>query len=159
MGILRPRNTVKQGRTQNDKSTLFYPPTRGGLFLIWTRPSFFCPFLTFPIFPGFPRFVRGLFGGFSRCVLFLFLGLLTAPTRNSPERVRGTIWTFPEKSEKPLGLETPRGLASANQNSSPEKAHKHKETTPKIGPQTPPPQTLKPPPLKFFMHCTKMTPA
>ena len=39
---------------------------------------------------------------------FLFLGLLRAPTRNSPERVRDTIWTFPEKSGKPPGLETPR---------------------------------------------------
>ena len=40
--------------------------------------------------------------GFSRFVLFLFLGLLRAPTRNSPERVRDTIWTFPEKSGKLL---------------------------------------------------------
>ena len=46
--------------------------------------------------------------GFSRFVLFLFLGLLRAPTRNSPERVRDTIWTFPEKSGKHPGLETPR---------------------------------------------------
>ena len=46
--------------------------------------------------------------GFSRFVLFLFLGLLRAPTRNSPERVRDTIWTFPEKSGKNPGLETPR---------------------------------------------------
>ena len=45
--------------------------------------------------------------GFSRFVLFLFLGLLRAPTRNSPERVRDTIWTFPEKSGKHPGLETP----------------------------------------------------
>ena len=28
--------------------------------------------------------------------------------RNSPERVRDTIWTFPEKSGKPPGLETLR---------------------------------------------------
>ena len=41
-------------------------------------------------------------------VLFLFLGLLSAPTRNSPERVRDTIWTIPEKSGKHPGLETPR---------------------------------------------------
>ena len=46
--------------------------------------------------------------GFSRFVLFLFLGLLRAPTRNSPERVRDTIWTFPEKSGKPPSLETPQ---------------------------------------------------
>ena len=31
-----------------------------------------------------------------------------SPTRSSPERVRDTIWTFPEKSGKPPGLETPR---------------------------------------------------
>ena len=46
--------------------------------------------------------------GFSRFALFLFLGLLRAPTRNSPERVRDTIWTFPKKSGKRPGLETPR---------------------------------------------------
>ena len=44
--------------------------------------------------------------GFSRCVLFL--GLVRAPTRSSPERVRDTIWTFPEQSRKPPSLETPR---------------------------------------------------
>ena len=60
---------------------------------------FFCPFWDFPDFS-----VRG----FSRLVLFLFLGLLRAPTRNSPERVRDTIWTFPGKSGKHPGLETPR---------------------------------------------------
>ena len=49
--------------------------------------------------------------GFSRLVLFLFLGLLRAPTRNSPERVRDTIWTFPERSvgNTPVWtMETPR---------------------------------------------------
>ena len=46
--------------------------------------------------------------GFSRFVPFRFLGLLRAPTRNSPERVRDTIWTFPKKSGKHPGLETPR---------------------------------------------------
>ena len=79
---------------------------RGG-FPIWTCPSFFvlfCPFGTFPgIFPICPGTLRG----FSRLVLFLFLGLLSAPTRNSPESVRDTIWTFPEKSGKHPGLETP----------------------------------------------------
>ena len=39
--------------------------------------------------------------GFSRFVPFLFLGLLRAPTRNSPERVRDTIWTFPKKVGNP----------------------------------------------------------
>ena len=65
----------------------------------------FCPFGTFlGIFP----ICSGTLRGFSRLVLFLFLGLLRAPTRNSPERVRDTIWTFPEKSGKHPGLETPR---------------------------------------------------
>ena len=80
--------------------------SRSGLVLPFL--SFFVLFGTFPIFLGFSRFVRGLVRGFSRFVLFLFLGLLRAPTRNSPERVRDTIWTFPEKSGKHPGLETPR---------------------------------------------------
>ena len=46
--------------------------------------------------------------GFSRFVLFLFLDLLRAPARNSPERVRDTIWIFPEKSGKPPGLASPK---------------------------------------------------
>ena len=67
----------------------------------------------FPICSGMAR-------GFSRFVPFLFFGLLRAPTGNSPERVRDTIWTFPEKCGKPPGLETPRfslsqgSLANAN---------------------------------------------
>ena len=83
---------------------------RGG-FPIWTCPSFsflFCPLWDFPDFSGIFRICSGTLRGFSRFVLFLFLGLLRAPTRNSPERVRDTIWTFPEKSGKPPGLETPR---------------------------------------------------
>ena len=66
----------------------------------------FCPFLSFL---GLSRFFRDFpdllwdGSGFSRFVPFLFLGLLRAPTRNSPERVRDTIWTFPEKK-----WETPR---------------------------------------------------
>ena len=85
--------------------------SRSGLVLPFL--SFFvllCPFGTFPgIFPICPGTLRG----FSRLVLFLFLGLLSAPTRNSPERVPDTIWTIPEKSGKPPGLEIP-GLASLN---------------------------------------------
>ena len=75
-----------------------------GGFPIWTCPSFFvrfCPFLGLSqCFPGFSRLVRG----FSRFVLSLFLGLSTAPTRSSLERVRDTIRAFPEKSGKPPGL-------------------------------------------------------
>ena len=80
--------------------------SRSGLVLPFL--SFFVLFGTFPIFLGFSRFARGMVRGFSRLVLFLFLGLLRAPTRNSPERVRDTIWTFPEKSGKHPGLETPQ---------------------------------------------------
>ena len=81
-----------------------------GVFPIWTCPSFFvlfCPFWDFPDFSGIFPICSGTVRGFSRFVLFFFLGLLRAPTRNSPERVRDTIWTFPEKSGKPPGLETP----------------------------------------------------
>ena len=59
----------------------------------------FCPFLSFL---GLSRFsgifpIYGMVRRFSRVVLFLFLGLWRAPTRNSPERVRDTIWPFPKK--------------------------------------------------------------
>ena len=74
----------------------------------YSNLSFFVLFGTFPIFGGFSDLSGDLFWGFARLVLFLFLGLSAAPTRNSPERVRDTIWTFPEKSGKPPGLETPR---------------------------------------------------
>ena len=78
--------------------------SRSGL----VRPSFFVLFCPFGTFPGIFPICSGMVWGFSRFVLFLFLGLLRAPTRNSPERVRDTIWTFPEKSGKHPGLETPR---------------------------------------------------
>ena len=68
----------------------------------------FCPFWDFPDFSGIFPICSGMVRGFSRFVLFLFLGLLRAPTRNSPERLRDTIWTFPEKSGKHPGLEPPR---------------------------------------------------
>ena len=79
--------------------------------------SFFVLFLSFFwTFP--PIFLHGIFPicsgtlrGFARFVLFLFLGLLRAPTRNSPERVRDTICTFSEKSGKPPVWKPP-GLAS-----------------------------------------------
>ena len=71
----------------------------------------FCPFLSFlglsRFFWDFPDLLGDGLGIFP-IVLFLFLGLLRAPTRNSPERVRDTIWTFPKKSGKHPGLETPR---------------------------------------------------
>ena len=77
-------------------------------FPIWTCPSFFVLFFgpswDFPDFSGIFPICPGIVRGFSRFVLFFFLGLLTAPTRNSPERVRDTIRTFPQKSGKPPGL-------------------------------------------------------
>ena len=82
--------------------------SNGGGFPIWTCPSFFVLFCPFGTFPGIFLICSGMVRGFSRFVLFLFLGLLRAPTRNSPERVRDTIWTCPEKSGKHPGLETPR---------------------------------------------------
>ena len=74
----------------------------------------FCPFWDFPDFSGIFPIWSGMVRGFSRLVLFLSLGLLRAPTRNSPERVRDTIWTVPEKSGKHPGLETPRFSFSQN---------------------------------------------
>ena len=74
--------------------------SRSGLVLPFL--SFLVLFGVFPIFLGFFPICSGMVRGFSRFVLFLF-GLSRAPTRNSPERVRDTIWTFPEKK-----WETPR---------------------------------------------------
>ena len=73
--------------------------------------SLFVLFGTFPIFLGFSRFARGWSGDSPDSSLFSFSAyevLNRAATRNSPGRVRDTIWTFPEKSGKPPGLETPR---------------------------------------------------
>ena len=83
----------------------------GGGFPDLDLSFLFCPSLSFGDFSDFSGIFLicpGIVRGFSRLVLLLFLGLLTAPTRNSPERVRDTIRTFPEKSGKPPGLETPR---------------------------------------------------
>ena len=79
----------------------------------------FCPFWDFPDFSGIFPICSGMVRGFSRFVLFLFLGLLRAPTRNIPKRVRDTIWTFPEKSGKDPGLETPRFSFSQKMSSCP----------------------------------------
>ena len=90
--------------------------SRGG-YPIWTCPSFFvffCPFGDFLNSSGIFPICSGMVRGFFRFVPFLFLGLLRALARNSPERVRDTIWTFPEKSGKPPSLEPPPGLAYLN---------------------------------------------
>ena len=88
-------------------------PLNGGLSnggfsqsgLVLPNKSFFVVFggLSRFFFWNFSPICSGIVRGFSRLVLFLF----RAPTRNSPERVRDTIRTFPEKSGKPPGLETP----------------------------------------------------
>ena len=72
------RGGFKRGFPDLDLSFLFCPS--------W---DFLDIFWIFPICSGMVR-------GFSRFVLFLFLGLLRAPTRNSPERVCDAIWTFPD---------------------------------------------------------------
>ena len=71
--------------------------------------SFFVLFGLSRFFWDFPDLRgAGMVRGFSRFVLFLFLSLLRALAGNSPERVRDTIWTFPERSGKHPGVETPR---------------------------------------------------
>ena len=67
-------------------------PLRTGGFPYLDLSFLFCPFLSFPDFSGIFPICSGMVRGVSRFVLFLFLGLLRAPTRNSPERVRDTIW-------------------------------------------------------------------
>ena len=80
--------------------------SRSGLVL----PFFvlFCPLWDFPDFSGIFPICSGMVRDFPDLSFSSFLGLLRAPTRNSPERVRDTIWTVPEKSGKHPGLETPR---------------------------------------------------
>ena len=70
----------------------------------------FC--VLFRIVPICPEIVWG----FSRFFLVLFLGPLTAPMRNSPERVRDTIRTFPAKKWKTPWFAKPLAyLLPANQ--------------------------------------------
>ena len=91
----------------NSKATKWEGFKQGG-FPIWTRPSQFVlsrPSLSFP----------NVFKGFARLVLCLFLGLLEAPTRNTPGMVRDTTRTFPESSGKPPTLWKPPGLPSRKQ--------------------------------------------
>ena len=83
--------------------------SRSGLVLPFL--SFFVLFWSFPNFSGIFPICSGMVRGFSWLVLFLFLGLLRAPTRNSPERVRDTIWTFPKKVGN-TRVWKPPGLAS-----------------------------------------------
>ena len=71
-----------------------------------------CPFWDIPEFSGIFPICPGTLRGFSRFVLFLFLGLLTAPTRNSLRKGPRHNPDLPEKSGKPPRLEPPPGLAS-----------------------------------------------
>ena len=82
--------------------------SRSGLVLPFL--SFFVLFGTFPIFLGFSS---GMVWGFSRFVLFLFLGLLRAPKRNSPEGSATQSGPFPKKVGNPRVWKPP-GLASLN---------------------------------------------
>ena len=50
LGILQPQNTVKQGKRENDKSTLFYPPT---------MTPFACALILVCLYSGFWSFGFG----------------------------------------------------------------------------------------------------
>ena len=69
----------------------------------------FCPFLSFlglsRFFWDFPDLLGDGPGIFPICSFPLSRPIKSA--YDSPERVRDTIWTFPEKSGKHPGLETP----------------------------------------------------
>ena len=97
------KNEEKKGETTKKSKEMGNPSDP-----IYTNPIKNLP--TFRDFAGFFRdFPISNFRGFSRFVLFLFLGLLvflTAPARNSPGRVGDTIRTFLDKSGIPP--ETPR---------------------------------------------------
>ena len=93
--------------------------TREG-FPIWTCSSLFVllgPFWGLSrFFWDFPDLSGDSPGIFQICPFPLsrLLILLKAPTRNSPEKVRDTISTFPEKSGKPRFGNTPVYLLSTN---------------------------------------------
>ena len=108
-----PKRSQKQVLPGRGGSQLLSRAAKRGCFKRGvSRSGLVLPFLsffgTFPIFLQFSRFARGRSGDFPDCPFPLSQPLLRAPTRNSPERVRDTIWTFPEKSGKHPGLETPR---------------------------------------------------
>ena len=71
----------------------------------------FCPFLSFlglsRFFWDFPDLLGDGPGIFPICP-FPLSWPIKSTYEEQPERVRDTIWTFPEKSGKPPGLETPR---------------------------------------------------
>ena len=61
-----------------------------------------------PFLSGIFRFARGWSGDFPDSSPFLFLGLLRAPTRNSPRKGLRLNLDLSRKKGKPPGLETPR---------------------------------------------------
>ena len=75
-----------------------------------SRSGLVLPFLSFlglfPIFWDFPD-LRGDPPGIFRFVLFRFLGLLRAPTRNSPERVRDKNLDLSRKKWETPGFGNP----------------------------------------------------
>ena len=101
--LTRSENSLVKGRQTGGFQTGGFPDL--------DLSFLFCPFVlfgTFPIFLGFPDLLGHGPGIFPICPFPLSRPTLRAPTRNSPDRVRDTIWTFPEKSGKHPGLETPR---------------------------------------------------
>ena len=110
--VQKERELVWVARLQNEVGTKYFcsrhkcqGPLNGGV----SRSGLVLPFCPFLSLFGLSRFFRdfpdslgdgpGIFP--IRSFSLWILGLLRAPTRNSPERVRDTIWTFPEKSGKP----------------------------------------------------------
>ena len=117
---------VRFGRDSDTQGPLNGGVSNGGV----SRSGLVFPFLSFlGLSRDFPDLL-GMVRGFSRLVLFLFLGLLRAPTRNSPERVRDTIWTFPEKKWarvwKPPGLSSLKIRIRIVRCQRPAKHQKHK---------------------------------
>ena len=115
-GALKSVSSLPQTALSKQYSAYFKGRLTGGfqtgglpdLDLSFLFCPFFCPFWDFPGFSGIFPICSGMVRGFSRFVPFLFLSLLRALTRNSPEN---TIWTFPEKMGNPP-VWNPPGLAS-----------------------------------------------
>ena len=112
MGKGGQKNPPRKCPSTSSQGPLNGGVSNGGGFPDLDLSFLFCPFWDFPDFSGIFPICSGRVRGFSRFVPFLFLGLLRAPTRNSPERVRDTIWTFPERSVGNPRVWKPPGLAA-----------------------------------------------
>ena len=125
----------------NFSCDIYQGPLNGGDFKRGEFPDLdlsfpFVLFGDFPDYSGIFPICSGMVRGFSRFVLVLFLGPLRAPTRNSPERVRDTIWTFPEKKVENPPVWEPPGLASLKSTLTVrEHPHKMKKLRPKLRPR------------------------